>query len=336
MSVNKPNLETLANIAKGPTNPVPRAEDTIAEQSIVESQEWLESNKDLEPEVKLTEFLNYTSDKPRNSVYNEWHWDTYKSIHPQGPEQAVTDAVSKINQSITRLSSHQERDNWWTDNISKLSGEMLKLLAPVYLESKNRGDRQDVERARTAEYASVHSMLKNTSYENINSQKSANMHSNDWLKGYAWGYGDEMKLNAEGHLSVMVEGQETPIHSLPEPNISTEEKFIYLHDLKPQTDKKFTAELAKQRGKENSAEREMLMVAYNRIDQESIPSWAKANIIIDYNIAADPNNLDLTTKAINRIISKDIQNNDLSSIEISNKYIAYIKEIQSKSERRLM
>ena len=134
----------------------------------------------------------------------------------------------------------------------------------------------------------------------------------------------------------MVDGQSTPISALPDTPQTPEEAFIAENDLKPELEKKFTRVLAKGRAKENQAEREMLLVAYNRVDQDTIPSFAKSNIIIDYNTMTNPSDVNLTMDAMNRIMKKDISNNNRSPIEITNSYLALAKDILKKAEGRVI
>ena len=329
MTMNK-----LKEIASGPKTKVLSNDDTYGQAQINKSDQWLSDNDRLSPKEKTSEWLKKFSEWGFTANNTEYYWETLGSISPLENEHFKEFTTEDIRSTVDNIHSLEDKENYFRDNATTWPSYVLDSLSGYFANIRGANSGKDLERNRLGQVMEMKQILKEKSFE-LNPSVSLESHTEEMIKGYDMGYKDEIEINEEGRLSIPLDGVRVPLYTIPELQLSMEESFISLNDLRGVVKDKFKPMLERSRSDQNRTERKTKRALLNRVKTGEIPKEFRSNVIID-GVLEDKDPATSAKTVLLQVINEKFKANSYESVnEMFLDYKTQYMDLMDKVTRRM-
>ena len=274
------------------------------------------------------------SDWGFTSNNTEYYWETMSRISPLGDTDFKEFTTNDIRKTVDRLPSLEEKENYFRDNATTWPNYVLDSLSGYFTNIRGANAGKDLERNRLGQVMEMKDVLSKKQF-NLNPNVSLEAHTEEMVKGYDMGYRDEVEVNEEGRLTIPLDGERVPLYTIPQLDLSMEEAFISLNDLRGVVKNSFKPMLETSRQEQNRIERRTKKALLGRINTGEIPKEFKSNVIID-GVLEDKDPAASAKAVLLESINKNMKNNVYPTVndmflDYKNQYM----DLMDKVTRRL-
>jgi hypothetical protein len=328
------HLNVLKNIAgvvsEVDNNEVAREE--YSQSFINKSEEFLETNKNLDPDLLFQRWEKEVGNSWDLTTSNkEYYYSTLEAINPLGP-QATRDKILKdIISEITLELTPQERE-WKMQSLARtLPNYAWDNLGFLEQLTKEKGiiDGQFTETSRIGTILNTKHGLVDKDFSGLDVDKTSQAHTEDYLKGLRLGYGEEIKV-MQGQFSVPLDGQYTPLSIVPEQkDVDIRQTIMEIKDLKPIISKRVSSAHRASQVKAIKEREETQKMIFDNIKQ--LPREFHTNVIRDYALTQE-NSGEVTYSSIESLVRAEKDSTALDKIA---SFRAYFSELFSRTRRMI-
>jgi len=329
MTMNK-----LREIAGG-TNPSSQNKDDIYGQAqINKSEAWIKGNESLDSKTKLESWSKEFGDWGFTPNNTEYYWETKEKLSPLSPNKFKEFTISDIRNTIDKLPTMGDKENYFRDNASTWPSYVLDKLDGYFTNIRGANAGQELERNRLSQIMDMKNIMSDKNLA-LNPNVSVESHAEEIIKAYDMGYTGEIDVDKDGRVSIPLDGKTVPVYTLPNPSLSMEEEFISRKDLSPVVKSRIKPMLKTSRQEQNRTETKTKKALLNRIKTGEIPREFRANVIIDGVIdEKDP------AAEARKFLLESIEHNDKKGLYATSKemfldYMEQYKELGNTVLRRL-
>tara|TARA_R100001015_G_C4627580_1_gene187203 strand:- start:362 stop:1369 length:1008 start_codon:yes stop_codon:yes gene_type:complete len=328
------SIDKLREIVGSGNAETPDKSDTFGQAQINKSEDWLLTHSNLNNKDMTSEWLKEFSNWGFTSNNTDYYWDTLEKISPMESKEFQDFTTKDIRKTIDRMSTMEDKENYFRDNAATWPGYVLENLGGYFTNIRGANAGKELERNRMTQIMEIKDMLRNKKFS-LDPNVSIEAHSEEMVKAYDMGYRGEIETDESGRLSVPLDGKRVPVYTLQNPELSMEEEFISLNDLRGVVKDRFKPMLKESRSEQNMIERKTKKALFNRIKKGEIPKEFRSNVIIDGSLEErDP------AKAATTAILESVKYNDENGMYSTTKdmfldYKNQYEDLLSKLSRRL-
>lgn len=275
MSMNK--LKEI--VGSTSTQRIPK-DDTFGQAQINKSEDWLLQNTDANPKDKTKAWMKEFSDWGFTSNNRDYYWKTMEDISPLDSASFQEFTTNDIRKKADSFTSLEQKENYFRDNAYTWPSYALEKLEGYFTGIRGANAAKDLERNRLSQIIELKETLSKKSFA-LNPNVSIESHSEEMVKAYDMGYREEVDINNEGRLSIPIDGEMVALYTIPDPELSMEEEFISLKDLREVVKSKFKPMLQESRTEQTRIENTTKKALMSRVKQGDIPKEFRSNVIID-------------------------------------------------------
>ena len=327
-------VNKIKEIIGSNSQPKIQRDDSYGQSLINRSEEWLNTHESYDSKTKLEAWESEFKDWGFTSNNTEYYWETLKSLSPLDGKDFENFTTNDIRSKIDRMSSLEEKENFFRDNAYTWPSYVLKDLEGYFTNIRGANAGKELERNRLNQIIELKSFLSGKTFD-LNPNVSIEAHTEDMVKAYDMGYKEEITIDSNGRVAIPLDGNETPLYTLPSPNLSMEEEFISLNDLRGVVKNSFEPMLKTSRDKQNNLEKQAQRALLSRFKTGEIPQEFRSNVLID-GLGTETDAGQKANQYILEGINEKLKNNMYLSVkDMFIDYKEQLKDLHSKLSRRL-
>jgi len=329
----KTQLDKLNDIVYGQQTPQLDTSEITGQESINNSESWLQNNKNFSEKERFESWKTYNKDWTFTPNNREYYWQKTAELMPGSNEEANKTIVKDIQNKLNKFPTLEEKAAFYRDNAYSWSRNIHESMGDYFFALNDMQTQKDVSKLRMNQISEVDRMFNEYAFD-LDPHVSLESHTEDALKAYNLGYGD--KISAfDGRITAPVNGEDTKVFGMPDPKLDVHEDIISKSDLYTRIRKKLKPMLESSRENYRESEKIADIALLNRVEAGSIPSQFISNVIID-GVTYDSDPYSRTMSVIGRVVEGKQQRGEIVGRGGSaREFYSMYKDIQNKVTRRV-
>ena len=302
---------TLLNIIRGDPAKKINVNELHGDHYRKRDEKWLESNKELSPDIKLEKWLLDNDDwinTPRLSQGSkDAYYNTLQDLAGKTKEQFEEHVIKTNREELDSHDSMAEKERSLRNKAGSLHPAALNDVQEYSTYINGYNDQKDIETARLA-FREEHFVALDEFVPDFDPDIPVEEHTRNFVTARLHGFGEEIETR-NGRVVIPDpngEGGYSPVHAMPPPEVSPEYDLTTRLDLTDITRKHFKPILEEKRKRVEVSDAQTRSISLSRIARVS--KDMQASVIVG--AAMDKRDPILATRsAIDTIITKQIANN---------------------------